>query len=95
MNGWSKEDLEEECGDDIIDQLAFLSGCFKHKLSNDKVVPDGWIIPDELLRKFAELIVRECANHIRDSIQTMERGKLRASIAHAATLIEEHFGVEE
>ena len=55
----------------------------------------GFEALDERNQKFAELIVRECANHIRDSIQTMERGKLRASIAHAATLIEEHFGVEE
>lgn len=49
---------------------------------------------EKFVKKLAELIVRECANHIRDSIQTMERGKLRASIAHAATLIEEHFGVK-
>lgn len=64
MTQWSKEDLEEMCGDDIIDQLAFLSGCFKYKLSNDVVVPDGWIISDELLRKFSELIVRECIKEI-------------------------------
>ena len=64
MSGWSKEDLEEMCGDDIIEQLAFVSGCHKHKLINDKEVPDGWIIPDESLRKFAELIVRECASYM-------------------------------
>ena len=46
-------------------------------------------------QKFAELIVRECAKVIRDSVQTMERGKLRANIAHQATVLEQHFGVEK
>ncbi|CAB4125632.1 hypothetical protein UFOVP58_187 [uncultured Caudovirales phage] len=50
---------------------------------------------DKFHNKFAELIVAECAKKIRDSVQTMERGKLRANIAHAATLIEKHFGIEE
>jgi len=52
-------------------------------------------IPNNFAEKFAELLVRECAKTIRDSVQTMERGKLRANIAHAATLIEEHFGVKK
>ena len=46
------------------------------------------------VEKFAELIVRECDRVIKDSVSTMERGKLRASIARAGTLIKEHFGVE-
>lgn len=49
---------------------------------------------DKFHNKFAELIVVECAKKIRNSVETMERGKLRANIAHAATLIEEHFGIE-
>lgn len=40
-------------------------------------------------------VVEECATHIRNSIQTMERGKIRANVAHAATLIEEHFGIKD
>ena len=48
----------------------------------------------ERLEKFAELIVKECDRVIKDSVSTMERGKLRASIARAGTLIKEHFGVE-
>lgn len=93
MTQWSKEDLEEICGDDIIGQLAFLSGCFKHHLSNDKVVPDGWIIPDELLRKFAELIVRECKlaiNQIDADDASMAVGLYRAEVA-----LENLFGVKK
>ena len=86
MTHWSKEDLEEMCGDDIIDQLAFLSGCFKHRLSNDKVVSDGWIIPDELLRKFAELIVRECADFVEQD---------QGSGIELANRLRKHFGVHE
>jgi hypothetical protein len=73
----------------ILD-LAVKSGHIVGELplnANEKIQLAG-------LEKFAELIVRECANTIRDSVQTMERGKIRASVAHAATLIEEHFGVE-
>lgn len=84
MNGWSKEDLEEMCGDDIIGQLAFLAGCNKHRYSNDKVVPDGWIISDEVLRGFAKLIVRKCAN-IADEAEPF----------FAYDLILKHFGVKE
>jgi hypothetical protein len=52
------------------------------------------IIPEDEHYEVAEAVIRECAKTIRDSVQTMERGKIRASVAHAATLIEEHFGVE-
>ena len=87
MNGWSKEDLEEMCGDDIIEQLAFLSGCHRHQLCNSN--PSGWIISDESLRKFAELIVRECAGLVQGiSIDSM-------GYHTADQKIKEHFGVEE
>ena len=102
MSEWSKEDLEEMFGDDITDQLAFLAGCHKHRLSNDKAIPDGWIITDESLRKFAELIVRECANKLRDTdyeLVFVEDGMCDPSISDAmiiaASDLEEHFGVEE
>jgi hypothetical protein len=81
MNGWSKEDLEEMCGDDIIEQLAFVSGCHQHQLCNSN--PTGWIIPDESLRKFAELIVRKCAN-IADEAEPF----------FAYDLILKHFGMK-
>jgi len=92
MTQWSKEDLEEICGDDIIGQLAFLSGCFKHRLSNDKVVPDGWIIPDELLRKFAELLIQECATAIEDSSRHLPRGY---KAVDQVAFVKKYFGVEE
>ena len=86
MNGWSKEDLEEECGDEIIDQLAFLSGCYRHKLSNSD--PSGWIISDEDLRKFAELLIRECAGLVQ-GVPTDTMGYHTAD-----QKIKTHFGVE-
>lgn len=52
-------------------------------------------LTEEDVEKFAELIIRECDIVIKDSISTMERGKLRASIARSGSLIKEHFGVKE
>lgn len=90
MNGWSKEDLEEMCGDDIIDQLAFVSGCHQHELCNSN--PSGWIIPEESLRKFAELIIRECA-YI--PIDMWDKAELNADVAvKIEDRIKQHFGVE-
>lgn len=60
MNEWTKEQLEEMFGDDVIEKLAFLAGCTKHRLANDPEIPDGWIVPDDVLKKFAELIVQDC-----------------------------------
>ena len=85
MNGWSKEDLEEMCGDDIIEQLAFLSGCHQHQLCNSN--PSGWIISDESLRKFAKLIVRECIR-LCDQVDIVGADECIDNI-------KEHFGVEE
>ena len=85
MNGWSKEDLEEMFGDDIIEQLAFVSGCHQHQLCNGN--PSGWIIPEESLRKFAELIVEECANRATWAQDTGEKD--------IGGEVLKHFGVEE
>jgi len=49
---------------------------------------------DERNQKFAELIVQECDRVIKDSVSAMEHGKMKANIAHAGTLIKQHFGVE-
>lgn len=86
MNGWSKEDLEEMCGDDIIEQLAFVSGCHQHQLCNGN--PSGWIIPEESLRKFAELIIRECISVIGEENYTMLTGKAYC------TKLKRHFGIK-
>ena len=90
MNGWSKEDLEEMFGDDIIEQLAFVSGCHQHQLCNGN--PSGWIIPEESLRKFAELIVRECCVVM---FADPRLGDVRSATRGCARSIKEHFGVEE
>lgn len=87
MNGWSKEDLEEMFDDDIIEQLAFVSGCHQHQLCNGN--PSGWIIPEESLRKFAELIVRECADVAFDEYAATN------GAASGESAILKHFGVEE
>jgi hypothetical protein len=58
-------------------------------------MPGAWNIPDEFCKKFAELIVRECAQLARDTdLEDVEGGDsdvLRA----AKQQILEHFGVEE
>ena len=57
----------------------------------DKAVEDmpsgPWNIPDEFCKKFAELIVRECANQV-DWILA-EGGKTQGD------LIKQHFGVKK
>ena len=69
-----------------IDQLAFESGCNRHKYWDPKH-PDleGFIISQSVLDKFAELIVRGCAD-IANSIG--EHGH------YASAEMMEHFGVE-
>jgi hypothetical protein len=70
----------------------------------DKAVEDmpsgPWNIPDEFCKKFAELIVRECAQIavFKDSgtVATADvAGHMAAGRSIAARLIREHFGVEE
>lgn len=85
MNEWTKwtKQSEEMFGNDVVEQLAFLSGCTRHRLVNDSVVPDGWIVSDEVLRKFAELIVAECQLAVVSRID-----------CSAVEAIKEHFEVE-
>lgn len=45
----------------------------------------GLNIPDEFCKKFAELIVQECTNFLKDTMDDH----------FAAEQLEEHFGVEE
>ena len=46
-----------------IDELAWQAGCHK-TMQHDPVRPEGsgWIIDQETLDKFAELIVNECSD---------------------------------
>ena len=57
----------------------------------DKAVEDmpsgSWNIPDEFCKKFAELIVKECA-HIAEVYQADDRGW------NIDEIIKEHFGLE-
>jgi len=100
MNEWSKEQLEKMVGDDIIDQLAFVSGCFKHRYCNDKSIPDGWIISDEVLRKFAKLIVLECIELRKDvplkglPSEEYEEG-FWEGLRQYESMIAKHFGIEK
>jgi len=106
MSVWSKEELEEMCGDDIVEQLTFLSGCHQHELCNGN--PSGWIIPDEVLRRLAEFIVEECVNLMenqREHYYSKVLGQQSAehydrviskgdAFDEAANIIRKHFGVE-
>lgn len=88
MNEWSKEQLEEMFGDDVVEQLAFLAGCTKHRLVNDPAIPDGWIVPDEVLKKFAEVLLEEMYDFIMDE-SAKDNG-----IPDLGT-VKQHFGVKE
>lgn len=53
-----------------IDEIARLAGC--HTTSrHDPVLPagNGWIINQETLDKFAEMIVRECMKQVKEQYQ--------------------------
>ena len=62
-----------------IDELAYLSGCYRYHLNNDPV-HDGWIIDDATLEKFANSIIRRCAEICtKQSLYYAENDKLEAS----------------
>ena len=60
----------------------------------------GWMMSDEVegfnsrLEKFAELIVRECADWI-DGSPTTDAGQLILTKSFIISNLKEHFGVEE
>ena len=79
-----------------IKELMIKSGAYDHYEVNEGV--DGDELP---MVKFAELIVRECANRLRETdyeLMFVEDGMCDPSISDAilvaASDIEEHFGVE-
>jgi hypothetical protein len=67
-----------------IKQLAKQTGYIWHA-SGD---PQIYEFTPEKLEKFAELIVRECADHIMNSTDRYRK-------EYFANMIKEHFGVEE
>jgi hypothetical protein len=92
---WTDEQLTDMFGNDPVGKLAFLTGCYKHSINNSPY--DGWIVSDDNLRKFAELIVRECVSIVaKRKASAIDRGWGRdvAALYLAALEIEEHFGVE-
>ena len=52
-------------------------------------MPGAWNIPDEFCKKFAELIINECAS-IYEGVYTDQQRPERID-----TRIKQHFGVEE
>ena len=90
---WTDEQLTDMFGDDPVGKLAFLTGCYKHSINNSPY--DGWIISDDNLRKFAELIVKECADTIKSNQWAKDNQAWSKGMQYSAELIKEHFGVEE
>jgi|LakMenEpi03Aug12_release.lakeMendotaPanAssembly.Ray.scaffolds.fasta_scaffold43595_15 hypothetical protein len=89
---WTDEQLTDMFGDDPVGKLAFLTGCYKHSINNSPY--DGWIISDDNLRKFAELIVKECIDQISVNHDPNSDWDWEVSRGHAIAIIKEHFGVE-
>jgi hypothetical protein len=93
---WTDEQLTDMFGDDPVGKLAFLTGCYKHSINNSPY--DGWIISDDNLRKFAELIVRECAravNKVYEDAEPDHGWPDWATFAPQGSDVLKHFGVEE
>ena len=58
-----------------IDELAFQSGITQHSFSDPKHPDlDGFIVSQEKLDKFAELIIRECLSDHKERIATRYQG---------------------
>lgn len=58
-----------------IDELAFQSGITQHSYSNPKHPDlDGFIVSQEKLEKFAELIIRECLGDHKERIALRYQG---------------------
>jgi hypothetical protein len=90
---WTDEQLTDMFGDDPVGKLAFLTGCYKHSINNSPY--DGWIISDDNLRKFAELIVAECAMLVEGFTIEQEVALDDYQEYEASAVLKEHFGVEE
>ncbi len=84
-----------------IDELAFQSGITQHSFSDPKHPDlDGFIVSQEKLDKFAELIIRECLGDHKERIATRYQGSdYDRAVAYGMEIvyydIVEKFGVEE
>ena len=76
---------------DRIDELLWQAGGF-NKISNpnDSFLDGRYILTQEQLDMFAELIVRECAEVVQEG-----RWMVPPSQEQLARSIKQHFGVEE
>ena len=74
-----------------IKQLAEQADVFEYKTYYDPTFSKS-VINDDKVKKFAEMIVRECAKVCRDQTNVYA---LKADRDNCAIAIEEHFGVEE
>ena len=52
-------------------------------------------IPDTFIKSFAELIIKECADHIDDLVTCDDDGNQMLDCDDVRTELLEHFGVEE
>lgn len=93
MTQLTKEQLEEMYGDDVLDQLAFIAGCHRDSLSNDETIPNGWIISDKTLRKYAELIVLECMKVASPNYMSTPEDSVYY-VEEAIGSIAKHFGID-
>ena len=76
-----------------IDQLLWAAGGYTKLNYPDDAFLDGrYALTQEQLDKFAELIVKECADIVKDSPWKLGNSY---SASDQAWLIKEHFGVEE
>jgi hypothetical protein len=74
-----------------IDELAFQSGITQHSYSNPKHPDlDGFLVSNEKLEKFAELIVNECIDRLTQD----DFGSVKGVMRIAGAKLKEHFGVE-
>lgn len=79
---------------DIIDQIARITGCNKNRYCNPlSPEMDGWIINQETLDRFASEVVKECMN-----VAAKQRNPTNLNYKPSERLVEElrkHFGIED
>ena len=77
-----------------IDEIAYQAGCNRTKYYDPRPpTVEGWVITQDELDKFAELIIREC---VRIPYDMWDKAELNADIAAKIDhRIKEHFGIEE
>lgn len=69
-------------------------------LEATKDMPQGYYVPGEYFQKFAELIVKECADTCKDNLVNDEEARAfgltyNDAVGDCVIQIRQHFGVEE